>query len=913
MKEITDQKERRGSGLLVWIMLIASQALSGQGFLHADGKQIVNGAGENVILRGIGTGNWMLQEGYMMETSDIAGTQHEFRERLINSIGEALTDSFYTVWLNNHCTRTDIDSLASWGFNSVRVAMHYKWFTLPIEEEPVLGQQTWLGRGFELIDSLLEWCGDNRIYLILDLHGAPGGQGANESISDYDPSKPSLWESQANRDKTVALWMKLAERYSEEPWIGGYDLINETNWSFPGGTNSPLRDLFGRITDSIRVVDQHHMIIIEGNWFANDFAQLTPPWDEPYRNMAYSFHKYWSYNDPGSLDWVISLRDAYNVPVWLGESGENSNTWFTNLIALCESKNIGWSWWPLKKGGLNNPLRVEINDDYLRLIDNWRGTGAVLSPEEAFQAVLTFAGRHRIGNCHFQRDVVDAMIRQPHSKQALPFHPRTVHDLVFAADYDLGRNGYAYFDLDTADYHGDMDGEYTAWNSGWSYRNDGVDLEPCSDAQTNGFNVGWTADDEWLGYTLTNDTAASYTMEIRSASSGSGSQVHVEVNGVDATGPVSLPGTGGWQSWSTTQLDNVILPEGKMQVRIVFDRGGSNLNWFRLTDPQPDSVVPFAFVSAKSAVLKNEIYVSLNKHVTSPASIPVSDFALTQRGAEAEIESVRLSETDGRVVVITSSDPLFYNQTIQVTYTGQSIMHGEQKLSPFSSQAVKNRLATHFAVPGRIQAESFYVNSGLVLESCSDAGGGQNTGYANPGDYADYILYVPEAGEYAMDFRVATEYSNARLSILAETGDGFGTLGSMAFSRTGGWQVWTTQSTSLTLEAGKYRLRLLVTGEEHNLNWFEFRLPVSMEDHPAACSSGLYPNPASGHTTLTLDAAAPSPVRIEIMAVTGKVVYSSWVRGDRLVIDTSRWPEGLYVVCSGEGSGRQVRKLLVTH
>jgi len=200
-----------------------------------------------------------------------------------------------------------------------------------------------------------------------------------------------------------------------------------------------------------------------------------------------------------------------------------------------------------------------------------------------------------------------------------------------------------------------------------------------------------------------------------------------------------------------------------------------------------------------------------------------------------------------------------------------------------------------------------------VLESCSDAGGGQNTGYANPGDYADYILYVPETGNYLVDFRIATEYSNARLSIQAETGDGFETLGSMAFSRTGGWQVWATQSTGLTLAAGKYRLRLLVTGEEHNLNWFEFRLPVSLEEHPGPGSPGLWPNPASGRTTLTLDAAAPSTVKVEIIDGSGKLVYSNRVRGERLVIDTSRWPDGIYVVRSGEGAGRQVCKLLVRH
>ncbi len=82
-----------------------------------------------------------------------------------------------------------------------------------------------------------------------------------------------------------------------KPWIGGYDLINETNWPFPEGNNSQMKSLFQRITDSIRVVDQNHFIYIEGNGFANDFSGLTPPWDP---NMAYSFHKYWTYNNANS-------------------------------------------------------------------------------------------------------------------------------------------------------------------------------------------------------------------------------------------------------------------------------------------------------------------------------------------------------------------------------------------------------------------------------------------------------------------------------------------------------------------------------------------------------------------------------------------------------------------------------------
>jgi endoglucanase len=87
--------------------------------LHTQGKYILDGNNDEVIIRGLGTGNWMLQEGYMMQTSDIGGTQHEFRAKLEETIGVAKTDSFYNAWLQYHFTKTDVDSMASWGYNTV--------------------------------------------------------------------------------------------------------------------------------------------------------------------------------------------------------------------------------------------------------------------------------------------------------------------------------------------------------------------------------------------------------------------------------------------------------------------------------------------------------------------------------------------------------------------------------------------------------------------------------------------------------------------------------------------------------------------------------------------------------------------------------------------------------------------------
>ena len=82
-----------------------------------------------------------------------------------------------------------------------------------------------------------------------------------------------MWESEENQRKSVALWKKIAERYKDSPWIGGYDIINEPNYGFTGKnlngcdeeSNAPLRKFMVDVTKAIREVDQKHLIIIEGN------------------------------------------------------------------------------------------------------------------------------------------------------------------------------------------------------------------------------------------------------------------------------------------------------------------------------------------------------------------------------------------------------------------------------------------------------------------------------------------------------------------------------------------------------------------------------------------------------------------------------------------------------------------------
>jgi hypothetical protein len=561
--------------LLLLLPALIRQA-NGQGFLKTQGHIIVNEKNEKVILRGMGLGGWMLQEGYMFRVGNI-GQQYKIRAKISELVGPEKTQAFYDEWLRSHTNKRDIDAMAAWGFNSVRLPMHFNGYTLPVEEEPAPGQNTWLEKGFALTDSLLGWCKANHMYLILDLHAAPGGQGNDLPISDRHPEKPSLWESEANRHKMIALWRKLAERYANEPWIGGYDIINEPNWGFEDaedkrGTketkNIPLKQLMQDITKAIREVDKKHIIIIEGNGFGNNYNGILPAWDD---NMVLSFHKYGNFTDVASIQRFLDLREKYNLPLWMGESGENSNNWFTNTIRMVESNDIGWAWWQLKKIGINNPLEIRINPGYQAILNYWNGKGPAPSPEEAYKSLMEFVRNTRFENTVYHKDVTDAMFRQVASAAAIPFKEHIIGGkaVIRAVDYDLGRNGSAYADADTASYQY-TPGVNTQGNRGHACRNDGVDIKN----EGGGFYVFHTENGEWLQYTSQVAVAGSYTLRVKVAADegAAGARFNISSNGKILAAGIPVPAGQGWQ---VVTLKHIPLTKGVNRIRMEFVQGGA--------------------------------------------------------------------------------------------------------------------------------------------------------------------------------------------------------------------------------------------------------------------------------------------------------------------------------------------------
>jgi len=896
--------------LICFFLAFTFQA-NAQGFLKTDGKVIVNDSGDTILLRGMGLGGWMLQEGYMLQTASFANAQYQIRGKIEELIGASDTDLFYDAWLANHVRKIDIDSLAAWGFNSVRLPMHYNLFTLPIEDEPVAGQHTWLDKGFELTDSLISWCKQNEIYVILDLHAAPGGQGYDQGISDYDTTKPSLWESPANKAKTVALWKKIAERYADEPTIAAYDLINEPNWNLPG--NIPLKNLYLEITDSIRAVDANHMLLIEGNWFANDFTGLTPPWDD---NMVYSPHKYWSYNDQASIQWVLNIRDNFNVPIFFGESGENSNVWFRDAIQLLEDRGVGWAWWPMKKiESIAGPLSVIKTPAYQTLLDYWNGTGSAPSAVFAKNALMGIANGLKMENCIFQKDVIDAMFRQVNSDETLPFNTQNIPGVVYPTDFDMGVLGSAYFDSDVANYQVSS-GNYTSWNNGWVYRNDGVDIEVSTDiVYSNGYSIGWLAAGEWMQYDVNVATSAVYNVEVRVAANEPNGKFHFSAGPADISNVINVQNTGGWQNWQTLVVPNIVLTPQDKKLRFYVDGAGFNLGSLRFVEIAPTTSVPASFISAITQN-ENTVQLNLNKPLSGPLPASPAGFQIFVNGSAIPITAAVLQVDNPRIINFTVNHTFTSSEIIKISYAGTQISAQDGTLlSNFSQRDVKNTIAIIHPVPGRVESEDFFFQSGIQLENTADVGGGQNIGYLDIGDYLDYYVYAAQGGTFNVSYRTAalSESGEIQLQLMGVSGN-FTPLHTVSFPPTGGWQTWTTTNKTASLPAGQHQIRVVITKPLFNMNWFEFSLITSTDEANELASLMLFPNPGKDIFTLQGALTGRHNIEIEVINILGQSVFSKKLKQvEKLdeTLDLSAFPGGSYFVKIQTADGSVFSRKLV--
>lgn len=327
-----------------------------KGFLRTSGTRIVNGDGEEIVLQGYGCGNWTNPEGFMVGAPpiDLAGgifspkyipprrldRRRTFDQTVRELCGASYADGFWRTWQENHLAEADIRAMAGLGLNSVRLPLN--WEAL-LEEEPGL---VWKEDGFRMLDQVLDWCEAYRIYAILDLHAAPGGQSATACDGGYD-NAPHLFVDDESRDRALAIWERIAERYAERWIVGGYDLLNEPV-SLPNH-QAFVPELARFYDDAIAVIRRHdkrHMLTLEGPKFSRSNEIFDRAYDPECRNWLIHVHIYESSPEKQELAWYILKGRELDVPVWIGEGGTDA---ISNAVLFGAAADYGigfclWCW-----------------------------------------------------------------------------------------------------------------------------------------------------------------------------------------------------------------------------------------------------------------------------------------------------------------------------------------------------------------------------------------------------------------------------------------------------------------------------------------------------------------------------------------------------------------------------------------
>jgi hypothetical protein len=520
-------------------------------FLHTRGQDIIDQQGQKVLLRGVGLGNWMLPEGYMWKFGNQGDRPRKIEKLVSDLLGPEKAKEFWTGFRSHYVAETDIQKIAELGYNSVRPALNSRLFLT--ENGTCTGSE----EGFSLLDHLVTWCRAHRVYVIIDMHGAPGGQ-TGQNIDDSANDQPELFMEQKYQEQLVTLWRTIAQRYKNEPTVAGYDLLNEPLPERTGAEKTykaKLEPLYQRIAAAIRQVDPKHMLIVEGADWANDWSVFSQPFD---KNLVYQFH-YYCWDNPAVLKPItryLDYRARFNAPVWVGETGERDNAIYWATTEYFEANNIGWSFWPWKKMDTRNtPYSIKPPDHWNAVTAYSRG-GEKPSREIAQKAFDDLLLNIRLDNCLFFPDVVNAMLRRAPAR-------------IEAENYGQEGKDKSYFVKDAShlskSYRLSEPVLLTTREMGRRQSETWLSLGPY----------------EWTSYDISSDAPKTYTVTVRARATAP--QTAAELIVGDQVRPLTLS----QNTWSEIPLQQVALAPGTNRLKWRVTTGAADLDWLELRVKTP--------------------------------------------------------------------------------------------------------------------------------------------------------------------------------------------------------------------------------------------------------------------------------------------------------------------------------------
>ncbi len=746
-------------------------------FLKANGQNICNnsGAGSVVALHGTNLGSDMLMEAWMSPLN--ATDDYSMRSTLINRFGTSTTDSVINSYQTAWITSSDLDNIKNMGLNFVRV---------PIYWENLMNRDgSWKANAFTQLDWLVNQCAQRGIYVLIDMHGVPGGDDDWQSGGRVDNE---LWTNTTDQNMVVSLWQGIAAHYKGNPTVAGYDLLNE-----PVSTNSNLSisAFYNTLYQTVRAIDPDHMIFLEAFY---DFSYIASPSTYGWTNVVYETHPYdMSGSDPtnwtaqyntinSALQTLENYKTSWNVPVYAGEFCWYSfnDLWQTWLSAL-DANGISWSNWSYKNSAddgnwafydnCTEPVPDLNNDSSSTIASKWsQFTTNNFTPNTALINIF--------------KQYSTTPTQQVNIKAAAN------GDYVSADNYG---NNPLVANRTTA----------SAWEAYIIYNNPDGTVSLQSMANNKFVSADLNQSDKLIAET----NAPNAWEEFKEVSMGGGNIAFQSVanndyvtcdlnNGAVLYAKATTPS--GWETFTITPVAGTGQP----------DLSVTNIT-YSPTSPAAGNTVSF------TATILNSGTANLA--------------AGTGFGVDFYLDGTKLSISGSSTSAISAGNSI--TVTSNGTWTATSGSHNVYAIVDPSNVVAEsnenNNQSSNYnvtvssgsgnSVPGKIEAENYTDMYGIQTETCSE--GTLDVGYFDSGDYMDYNINVGTAGSYEVDFRIACNSPVGTIQ-LQENGS---VLGSLTPYITGGWQNWSTQSIDVNLPAGAQTLRVYSAGSGWNLNYLNFQ------------------------------------------------------------------------------------------
>jgi endoglucanase len=346
--------------------------------LMVSGDQIVNQKGQTVILRGFGLGGMLHMENFI---DGYPANEETMRQGLLKVLGPKKYKLFFDTFLDSYFTEADAEYIHNLGLNLLRIPINYHLF------EDDMNPRVIKEEAFKYLDRVIELCARQQIYTIIDLHALPGSQ--NQHWHSDNPTHVAFfWQHKDFQDRVLNLWQVIAKRYKDQPWVAGYDLINEP--ADPDGKK--VFPYYKRLYNAIRTVDPQHIQFIEGNSYARDFSMFTEVWD----NVVYTNHDYASpgfggdypgyingrYINSDTLEQDFLKKSAFmlshKIPIWVGEFGpvysgnaEKDAIRYKVLkdqLAYYKKYKASWCIWLYKDMGLQAIMHQKEDTPYMKKV-----------------------------------------------------------------------------------------------------------------------------------------------------------------------------------------------------------------------------------------------------------------------------------------------------------------------------------------------------------------------------------------------------------------------------------------------------------------------------------------------------------------------------------------------------------------